>query len=212
MYSLMLSKNLIEEIDSLAYKQNTNRSNLINHILAEYLSMSTPEMHIQEIFEYLSNLLKTHSNLLIQNSNSASIICIKSSLAYKYKPSVKYSIELYKYNHEYFGTLKIQFRTQSEILINALSAFFEIWIKLESKNIKPLIGTKITYTIDINKFERSLITPQLPTDNEALSEALGNYIDMFDNVLKRYIKTPDIQFSELENYYLTFLKNCNLII
>ena len=91
----MLSKNLIEEIDSLAYKQNTNRSNLINHILAEYLSMSTPEMHIQEIFEYLSNLLKMHSNLLIQNSNSASIICIKSSLAYKYKPSVKYSIEIY---------------------------------------------------------------------------------------------------------------------
>lgn len=213
MYSLMLSKNLIEEIDNLAYKQNTNRSNLINHILAEHLSMSTPEMHIQEIFEYLSSLLKTHSNLLIQNSNSASIICIKSSLNYKYKPSIKYSIELYKYNQEYFGALKIQFRTQSETLIHTLSTFFEIWVELEAKNLKPLIGnTKIIYTIDINKFERSLITPHPLTDNKMLSESVGKYIDMFDNVLKKYIKTPDIKFSELENYYLTFLKNCNLII
>lgn len=213
MYSLMLSKNLIEEIDNLAYKKNTNRSNFINHILAEYLSMYTPEMHIQEIFERLSHTMETHDDFLVQDTNAASIICIKSSLTYKYKPSIKYSIEIYKYNQPYFGTLKIQFRTQSETLINFLSVFFEIWIKLEAKNIKPLmVSTDIVYAIDINKFERNLITPTPIPDNESLSKALGDYINMFDKVLKKYIQNPNIEFCEIENYYLKFLKNCNLII
>ncbi len=103
---------------------------------------------------------------------------VEHSLNYKYKPSIKYSIELYKYNQEYFGALKIQFRTQSETLIHTLSTFFEIWVELEAKNLKPLIGnTKIIYTIDINKFERSLIKPHPLTDNKMLSESVGKYID-----------------------------------
>ena len=35
MYSLMLSGSVVEEIDRLAAEQGTNRSNLVNQILAE---------------------------------------------------------------------------------------------------------------------------------------------------------------------------------
>ena len=36
-YSLVLSDNVVRAIDDLAYKMGTNRSNLINSILAEKL-------------------------------------------------------------------------------------------------------------------------------------------------------------------------------
>ena len=60
MYSLMLMDNIIREIDRLAYERGTNRSNMINCILAEYLQIKTPEMQIKEIF----GLMSAHLNNL----------------------------------------------------------------------------------------------------------------------------------------------------
>ena len=42
-YSLVLMDDIVEAVDRVAYSQNTSRSNLINQILAEYLSLMTPE-------------------------------------------------------------------------------------------------------------------------------------------------------------------------
>ena len=56
MYSLMLSEKVVEEIDRLAEKEGTNRSNLVNQILAEYVSITTPEKRISDIFERIERL------------------------------------------------------------------------------------------------------------------------------------------------------------
>ena len=50
LYSLMLSEDVVHEVDLLAHKLGTNRSNLINQILAEYVDMVTPERRINDIF------------------------------------------------------------------------------------------------------------------------------------------------------------------
>ena len=41
MYSLMLAEDVIQAIDELASEKNTNRSNLINQILADYVSLTS---------------------------------------------------------------------------------------------------------------------------------------------------------------------------
>ena len=41
LYSLMLSEEVMREIDALAHKMGTNRSNLVNMILAEKVEMRT---------------------------------------------------------------------------------------------------------------------------------------------------------------------------
>lgn len=41
-YSLMLFDEIVEKIDQLAYENNTNRSQLINDILAEKIGLETP--------------------------------------------------------------------------------------------------------------------------------------------------------------------------
>ena len=49
-YSVVLSDEVIEAVDEMAYRMKTSRSNLINQILAERVSYTTPEMRIREIF------------------------------------------------------------------------------------------------------------------------------------------------------------------
>ena len=43
LYSLMLNEEVVREIDALAHQMGTNRSALINQILADYTSVITPE-------------------------------------------------------------------------------------------------------------------------------------------------------------------------
>ena len=57
MYSLMLAEDVIREVDRLAAENRTNRSNLVNQILAEYVSLVTPEMHIRNIFDAVESLI-----------------------------------------------------------------------------------------------------------------------------------------------------------
>ena len=42
LYSLTLSDDVVREVDALAHRMGTNRSALVNQILAEYVSVPTP--------------------------------------------------------------------------------------------------------------------------------------------------------------------------
>ena len=54
LYSLILSDEVIKRIDDVAMATGTNRSNLINQILADYVSYTTPEMRIKNILEQIN--------------------------------------------------------------------------------------------------------------------------------------------------------------
>ena len=51
LYSLTLSDDVVREVDALAHRMGTNRSALVNQILAEYVSVPTPERRWNDIFE-----------------------------------------------------------------------------------------------------------------------------------------------------------------
>lgn len=59
LYSVMLMDEVVREIDRQALQQNTNRSNLINQILAEYVSFTTPEMRISNIFKTIEDFINS---------------------------------------------------------------------------------------------------------------------------------------------------------
>jgi predicted transcriptional regulator len=52
-YSIVLIDEVVAKVDKLAYKNGTSRSNIINKILAEYVSFTTPEDQMREIFSQL---------------------------------------------------------------------------------------------------------------------------------------------------------------
>ena len=90
LYSLMLNEEVVREVDALAHRLGTSRSNLINQILAEYVNYTTPERRINDIFSALEQLISPSRELVPFFSPNSSTMSLKSSLQYKYRPTVKY--------------------------------------------------------------------------------------------------------------------------
>ena len=92
----MLSDEVVAEVDRLAHRLGTNRSNLINQILAEHVNLVTPERRINDIFSAIEQLMTPSRELVPFVSPNALTMSLKSSLEYKYRPTVKYEVELYR--------------------------------------------------------------------------------------------------------------------
>ena len=86
---------VVEAIDRLAYERNTNRSNLINQILAENVNYTTPEMRMKDIFTQLEAIL-SESCYQILDRSSDSMFALRSPIRYKYRPMINYTIELFR--------------------------------------------------------------------------------------------------------------------
>ena len=94
LYSLTLSDEVVREVDALAHRMGTNRSALVNRILAEYVSVPTPERRWNDIFEAIEELMTPTRELVPFFSPGSSTMSLKSSLSYKYRPTVKYELDL----------------------------------------------------------------------------------------------------------------------
>ena len=104
-YSIVLSSDVVEKIDRLAYQNGTNRSNMINQILAEYVSYTTPEKRFREIFMRMENLLTENAFKALEPSDT--MLSLRSALAYKYNPTVKYNVCLEFNRIDRIGCMKV---------------------------------------------------------------------------------------------------------
>ena len=95
LYSLMLNEDVVREIDGIAHRMGTNRSALINQILADYASVVTPERRIENIFRALEEMVAPARELVPFFVPNALSMSLKSSLEYKYRPTVKYEVALH---------------------------------------------------------------------------------------------------------------------
>ena len=205
MYSLILMDDVVREIDKIALRMNTNRSNLVNQILAEYASMMTPEKRINSIFQYIESPMTTGSDIIPFVTPNQHTMSMKSSLQYKYRPTIKYEVELYRAPEGAIGELTVSFRTQSQALLEAIAHFFRFWKRLEDAYISGLYSAPINYELYDGKFVRSISVPQnRDYSNEQLGDAISSYVKLLDRLMKGYISgayTPEM----LENEYRTAL-------
>ena len=107
LYSLILSDDVVSEIDKLAFRRGTNRSNMINRVLAEYVSMLTPEMRSDSIFHRIEQLVSEGDALVPYVTENSMSMTIKSSIEYKYRPTVKYEVQLYRTSDSAIGELNV---------------------------------------------------------------------------------------------------------
>ena len=209
MYSLMLAEDVIREIDRLAAEKNTNRSNLVNQILAEYLSMTTPEKHVQNIFDIIERFIGKQSGYLLYSQPNDMTMSIKSSLQYHYRPTIRYEVEMYRSPDKTLGQLKIIFRTTSSELLLELTRFFKIWIRLENIYIKNFFEKgAIEYGMENGRFLRTFA---VPNDSDYTEEQIGNaishYIATFDEMLKDYLSGRYASTQDIEKRYLQYLNS-----
>lgn len=208
LYSLMLSEDVVHEIDLLAHRTGTNRSNLVNQILAEYVNLLTPERKIQNIFSEIEELLSSTSELIPFFCPNMMTMSLKSSLEYKYRPTVKYDVELYGPSENYLGELSVNFRTQSKPLINSMTKFFHLWKYVEN-NFSPI--DNISYALYDGKFLRSISLPNKECTADELAKTISDYIKLFDILMKGYV-SGKFSDNDIKIKYLEHLNNTSLYI
>lgn len=209
MYSLMLAEDVIREIDRLAEENKTNRSNLVNQILAEYVSLTTPEKHVQNIFDIIESLIGQRSGYVLSSQPNDMTMSIKSPLQYHYRPTIRYEVEMYRTPKQTIGQLKIIFRTTSAELLVELTRFFKIWIQLENIYIKQFFSKgAIEYGMENGRFLRTFAVPNdSDYSEEQIGNAISNYIATFDEMLKNFLSGNYSSTEDIENRYLQYLNS-----
>ena len=213
-YSLVLSDEVVAAIDKLAYRKATNRSNLINQILAEHLSLTTPEKRIRQIFGNIEALFGADDSAQRLEGSTENTLTLRSALAYKYNPTVRYSVLLYRQPTPAFGELRVGFRTQNRTLIAYMNAFYRMWSETEARYIGA-----VEASIEEGKYARRLVLRRNSRDGEfgeeQIADAIAVYIRTFDEAMKSFFETPEIPelaARRIDDLYREYLRTCSEII
>ena len=201
-YSLLLNDDVVEQIDNLAIKQGISRSNMVNRVLGEYFSCDTPEQRMQDIFNRVQQLIDPHSSMRFSNMPSASMACVLSALPCRYKPTVRYNVELID-DDKYIGRLRVSLRSQNSQLLYNIENFYTLFQQLELYNVG-----KRSSNVDNGRFVRLLEKPGDMTYTE-VAEAITNYINMLDELLSAFFagNCSDGCIDDIKHIYANYLKN-----
>jgi hypothetical protein len=210
-YSLVLTDEVIQQVDRAAYAMNTSRSNMINQILAEYVSYVTPEKRSREVFDRLESVLTALDHFQIMLQPSDSMISLRSALCYKYNPTIRYSVELYRTQGPDLGELRVSLRSQNSALILYVSQFFTLWDRIES----AYIGERET-VLDAGRYSRRLEWPkESANSNEELGDCIAAYIRVLDDSMKlffRHLENPQEAARQVEQTYAEYLQSGGAVL
>lgn len=212
-YSLVLSDDVVAAVDRAAYTLGSSRSNLINQILAEYVSFITPEKRRKDIFDSLESVINGFEPFQVLSRSANGILSIRSPLRVKYNPTIKYTVELAQGSGEEIAQLKIMTRTQSGALIELLDAFFYQFCKIEQKYIHRLYPRLVTqYQVGQGKLIRNFSLLNKNSRDHEIGSAIAAYIQMIDRALKACIGQEVSQWEDIiEGIYLGYLKETPII-
>lgn len=209
-YSLVLMDDVVQEIDRLAYENGSSRSAMINEILADYVSYITPEKRMREIFSQVERLLTAGSNFQVLLQPSDSMFSLRSALAYKYNPTVRYSVELSRRIAPAIGELRVSVRSQNSTLRLYMLQFFKLWSKIE----QSMVG-RVDCAMADDKYVRRLMPGDgRELDNEALGSAIAAYIRLFDTALQLFfhlLDQPETAIVRMESLYGDYLRSAPAI-
>lgn len=212
LYSLMLSDDVVRAVDAQAHRLGMNRSALVNRILADYVSVPTPERRINDIFEAIEALVSPSRELVPFFAPNSPTMSLKSSLAYKYRPTIKYEVDLGGDGEGTMGALNVVFRTQSADLIAALTDFFRLWSRIEDACLAPLLGGSIACSLYDGRFVRPLAVPRgRARSAQDIAGAISAYVQLFDRLLKGYL-SGELSAHDVEQAYRGDLRSRALLI
>lgn len=185
-YSIVLSDDVVAQVDRLAYKAGTSRSNMINQILADYVSYITPEKRMRDILGKAAELVAAMDQMQVMLQPTDTHLALKSALRYKYNPTVKYSVELYK-SGSALGELRVTMRTQNKALIACLSDFFRLWAAVE----QLVLGRLPECAAGEGRYSRILHLDSVQAaqaSGEMVGQAIMDYVHLLDRCMKLWFE------------------------
>ena len=208
-YSIVLSDEVVQEIDDRAYRLGTNRSKLIDRILAERVNCITPEMRMHEIFGLVEQALG--SAFLMSPQTSDSVLAVKRALRFKYKPTMKYSVELTRSFSGCVGRLRAGIRTRSEELTALCMGFFEYWSRLERAALGEFFEGGFPCELIQNGYARDFYeSGEGELSNREIADAITAYIGALDRGLSLWFENADnteLAKHQAKQIYTAYLSN-----
>lgn len=183
-YSLVLSEEVVRKIDVIAYRKGLSRSQAVNRILAEYVSHETPEQRMETVFHSLARRSENCGTLRFYNLPTASMAYYCGALDYLYRPTVRYSIELYSDASDFLGELKVSFRTKSERLLDELDAFFALWQECEHVYLSDRVRSERAR----GHYRRLFLCPRDALSADDLGRLITEYVDRLNALMNEYFQ------------------------
>ena len=194
----------------MAYEMGASRSAMINQVLAEYVRYTTPEKRMREVFSAIEQML-LGSVFEPQLQPSESMFSLRSALDYKYNPSVRYSVELYKNARPLLGELRVSVRSQNSALVLAMLQFFKLWTRIET----AYIG-RVECAMEDGRYLRKLrLSDNKDPGNEQIGEGIAAYIRLLDSALKHYfeyLNDPTAAMTGVERLYVNYIRGGGMIL
>ncbi len=181
-YSVVLSDEIVAEIDTLATREGFTRSAFINHILAEYASMCTPRKIMRETIMVIGESAQRIG--LRSNVSSGGNLTLRTAIRYKYNPSLQYAVELFE-GRDDLGELRVSVRSQNETLLTYMQYFFKLWARLEEVYL-PLAKEEELQFIEPKRYVRRLRHISGLETQEETGQAVAAYISLLDECIKTY--------------------------
>ena len=169
-YSLVLTDQVVRRVDAAAARAGLSRSAMVDRLLAEALSCTTPEMRMRSIFDQAQQLLCGDGVFQALLQPSDSMMSLRSALQYKYNPNVRFSVELFRGSGPARGEIRVSLRSQSSALILYLGQFYRLWAYAEER-----CGASPVFTVEDGKYTRRFTLPEGLDDN-AQAELLAAYL------------------------------------
>lgn len=167
-YCLVLADRVVDEVDRLAYRRGISRSALINEILAESLSLTTPEKRNSDIFGEIAALLYPGEIFRELAPPTRSVMSMRSALTYKYNPTVRYTVELFRdltlFPGGEQGVLRVSVRSTSQALLAELHRFYRLWAGVERR---------FGFPADLSVEEHTLCRPIIPRPSPCADRMSG---------------------------------------
>ena len=211
LYSLLLDEEVVRAVDQLAHRSGMSRSALVNRILAERLELRTPEARIAEVFRAMEALISPDPELVPRFVPNTQSISLKSALDYKYRPTVRYEVQLYRSGEDTIGELNVLFRTQSAELLGLMSGFFRLWAELEEAYLAPRLGFRLPCALTDGRFTRSIARPARDCTSDELAAAISGYVRLFDSVMKGIV-AGRLSAGDAEQQYAAYIARAELLI
>lgn len=188
-YSVVLDDEVVAAVDLAAMRAGTNRSAIINRLLAAQLQYDTPEERIRTVLTAVEQLAgRRCAALQVISGEAAAQLCLRSALRYKYNPTVKYSLELFAHSPQFLGVLRTQLRTQNLALTQMLEQFYQLWAALEQQTLHTPASL---YEVCGPRFSRVLRLPEKECTEQEMAERLTRYVALLDGCMKLYCEHAD---------------------
>lgn len=196
MYSLILTDEVIDRIDRLAYERGISRSQLIDHILADTVGLSTPEQQRRALVKKAADHISLReSGLQLHVRNDYQGMEATTFVKYKYNPTIKYNVEVVQGADGLEGVLKISSRSTSSDLRQHLDEFLQLFndvdhtgrqiyaVKEQEEENPRSGGARFARTLHLNNlFGKN-------EDPETAAPHLGRSLTLLDEAMQLYFSS-----------------------